>query len=155
MTGDTAARAIAMATRIAEALGHIGTIAVELFELASGELLVNEVAPRTHNSGHYTLGACATSQFEQHIRAVCGLPLAPPQPFTGAVMLNLIGDLWAGGPPAWQHVLGRPDARLHIYGKAAPAPGRKMGHVVLLGDDTDASLRVAEEILAALTPAER
>ena len=111
-----------------------------MFELADGRLLVNEIAPRTHNSGHYTYGACATSQFEQHVRAICGLPLGDPRALTGAVMVNLIGDLWSAGPPPWQHVLARPEARLHLYGKDAPAPGRKMGHVVLLDDDTDRAL---------------
>ncbi|HET9992858.1 MAG TPA: 5-(carboxyamino)imidazole ribonucleotide synthase, partial [Kofleriaceae bacterium] len=84
-----------IALTIAEALGHVGVLAVEMFELADGSLLVNEIAPRTHNSGHFTWGACATSQFEQHVRAVCGLRLADPRPLTGAVMVNLIGDLWA------------------------------------------------------------
>src|SRR5437660_6054897 len=92
----------AMAVTIANELGHVGVMAVEMFELADGRLLVNEIAPRTHNSGHYTYGACATSQFEQHIRAVCGVPLGDPRLLTGAVMVNLIGDLWgagsAGGP---------------------------------------------------------
>ena len=137
---------------IAEALGHVGVIAVELFELDDGRLLVNEIAPRTHNSGHYTFGACATSQFEQHIRAVCGLPLGDPRLLTGAVMVNLIGDLWAKGPPPWQHVLDLPDAHLHLYGKDLAAPGRKMGHILFLDDDTDAALGRAEALLAKLGP---
>ncbi len=145
-------RAEQMALNVAEALDHCGVIAVEMFELADGRLLVNEIAPRTHNSGHYTYGACATSQFEQHVRAVCGLPLGDPRALTGAVMVNLIGDLWSAGPPAWHHVLARPEARLHLYGKDAPAPGRKMGHVVLLDDDTDRALRTAEDLIAQLTP---
>ena len=130
----------------------MGVMAVEMFELADGRLLVNEIAPRTHNSGHFTYGACATSQFEQHLRAVCGLPLGDPRPLTGAVMVNLIGDLWSAGPPAWHHVLARPEARLHLYGKAAPAPGRKMGHVVLLDDDTERALVTAEALISDLTP---
>jgi 5-(carboxyamino)imidazole ribonucleotide synthase len=145
-------RAHEVAVAVAEALGHVGVMAVEMFELADGELLVNEIAPRTHNSGHYTYGACATSQFEQHLRAVCGLPLGDPRALTGAVMVNLIGDLWAHGPPHWQHVLARPEARLHLYGKDAPAPGRKMGHIVLLDDDTDRSLVTAEALISVLTP---
>jgi 5-(carboxyamino)imidazole ribonucleotide synthase len=143
-------QAEAMAVAVAEALGHVGVMAVELFELADGRMLVNEIAPRTHNSGHYTYGACATSQFEQHLRAVCGVPLGDPRPLTGAVMLNLIGDLWSAGPPAWHDVLARPEARLHLYGKAAPAPGRKMGHVVLLDDDTDRALATAGSLIATL-----
>jgi len=144
------ARAEGIAVTIAEALDHVGVLAVEMFELPDGQLLVNELAPRTHNSGHYTYGACVTSQFEQHVRAVCGLPLGDPRAMSGAVMLNLIGDLWQAGPPAWCEVLARPEARLHLYGKDAPAPGRKMGHVLLLDDDTDRALRTAEQVLAAL-----
>ena len=146
------AKAEAIAVSIAEALDHVGVLAVEMFELADGRLLVNELAPRTHNSGHYTYGACATSQFEQHVRAVCGLPLGDPRALTGAVMVNLIGDLWTKGAPPWQYVLARPEARLHLYGKDAPAPGRKMGHVVLLDDDTDRALGTAEALIAQLTP---
>ena len=139
-----------IAATIATALDHVGVMAVELFELPDGALYVNEIAPRTHNSGHYTYGACATSQFEQHIRAVCGLPLGSPRQLTGAVMINLIGDLWAGGEPHWQHVLARPEARLHLYGKLHPARGRKMGHVLLLDDDTDRALAGVDDLLARL-----
>jgi 5-(carboxyamino)imidazole ribonucleotide synthase len=143
-------RAEEMAVAVAEALGHVGVMAVEMFELPDGRLLVNEIAPRTHNSGHYTYGACATSQFEQHVRAVCGVPLGDPRALTGAVMVNLIGDLWARGAPAWHEVLAHPEARLHLYGKDGPAPGRKMGHVVLLEDDTDRGLATAEALIATL-----
>jgi 5-(carboxyamino)imidazole ribonucleotide synthase len=143
-------RAEEIAISVADALGHIGVMAVEMFELAGGRLLVNEIAPRTHNSGHYTYGACATSQFEQHVRAICGLALGDPRPLSGAVMVNLIGDLWSEGPPRWQHVLAHPGARLHLYGKDAPAPGRKMGHVLLLDDDTDRARADADALIAAL-----
>jgi 5-(carboxyamino)imidazole ribonucleotide synthase len=139
-----------IAVTIAEALDHVGVIAVEMFELPDGRLLVNEIAPRTHNSGHYTDGACATSQFEQHVRAICGLSLGETRPLSGAVMVNLTGDLWHDGPPRWDVVLARPDARLHIYGKDAAVPGRKMGHVVLLDDDTDRALVVAEMLVSEL-----
>jgi 5-(carboxyamino)imidazole ribonucleotide synthase len=140
-----------MAVSIATALDHVGVMAVEMFELADGRLLINEIAPRTHNSGHYTYGACATSQFEQHVRAVCGLPLGDPRSTSGAVMVNLIGDLWNhGAAPPWGVVMARPEARLHLYGKDGAAPGRKMGHVLLLDDDTDRALITAEEIIAAL-----
>jgi len=142
-----------IANSIAEALGAIGVMAVEMFELESGALLVNEIAPRTHNSGHFTWGACATSQFEQHVRAICGLRLGDPRPLSGAVMVNLIGDLWTHGvPPSWRTVLDRPEAHLHLYGKDGAAPGRKMGHVLLVDDDTDRALATAEELIAALTP---
>jgi 5-(carboxyamino)imidazole ribonucleotide synthase len=150
MTDEGRRRAQDIAVSIINALHHVGVMAVEMFELADGRLLVNEIAPRTHNSGHYTYGAAATSQFEQHVRAVCGLPLGDTRMLSGAVMLNLLGDLWAHGQPPWQHVLARPEARLHLYGKDAPAPGRKMGHVLLLDDDTDRALVTAEELLAAL-----
>lgn len=145
-------RAEKIAITIAEALGHIGVICVEMFELPDGRLLVNEIAPRTHNSGHYTWGACVTSQFEQHVRAVFGLPLGDPRPMTGAVMVNLIGDLWHKGPPSWREVLARPEARLHLYGKDAPAPGRKMGHLLLLDDDTERALTTANELIDRLMP---
>ena len=145
-------QAVQIATKIADSLAHIGVMAVEMFELSDDRLLVNEIAPRTHNSGHYTYGACATSQFEQHVRAICGLPLGDPRALTGAVMVNLIGDLWNAGVPPWEHVLSRPEARLHLYGKDRAAPGRKMGHVLLLDDDTDRALEAADGLIAALTP---
>jgi 5-(carboxyamino)imidazole ribonucleotide synthase len=152
MTPAGKERAEQIAITIAEALGHIGVIAVEMFELPDGRLLVNEIAPRTHNSGHYTWGACVTSQFEQHVRAVFGLPLGEPRAMCGAVMVNLIGDLWKAGPPAWREVLALPNARLHLYGKDAPAPGRKMGHVLLLDDDTERALATADRLIETLTP---
>jgi 5-(carboxyamino)imidazole ribonucleotide synthase len=153
MSTEGRERAEAIAIQVAEALGHIGVIAVEMFELDDGRLLVNEIAPRTHNSGHYTWGACVTSQFEQHVRAVCGLPLGDPRAMTGAVMVNLIGDLWQKGAPAWRAVLDHPQARLHLYGKDLAAPGRKMGHVLLLDDDTERALATADQLIATLTPA--
>jgi len=152
MTDGLRKRAEEIAVSVAEALGHIGVMAVEMFELPDGRLLVNEIAPRTHNSGHYTWGACVTSQFEQHVRAVCGLPLGDPRAMSGAVMVNLIGDLWKAGSPAWRAVLDRPEARLHLYGKDLAAPGRKMGHVLLLDDDTDRALATADQLIATLTP---
>jgi 5-(carboxyamino)imidazole ribonucleotide synthase len=152
MTPAAKQKAESIAVSIAEALAHVGVMCVEMFELPDGRLLVNEIAPRTHNSGHYTWGACVTSQFEQHVRAVFGLPLGDPRAVSGAVMVNLIGDLWQNGPPPWRAVLDRPEARLHLYGKDAPAPGRKMGHVLLLDDDTDRALATAEHLIDTLTP---
>ncbi len=151
LTLEASQRVNDIALTIAEALHHVGVLAVEMFELPNGELLVNEIAPRTHNSGHFTWGACATSQFEQHVRAICGLRLADPRMLSGSVMVNLLGDLWAKGTPAWRTVIDRPDAHLHLYGKVAPAPGRKMGHVLLLDDDTDRALEVAEQLVQSLT----
>jgi 5-(carboxyamino)imidazole ribonucleotide synthase len=92
-----------------------------------------------------------TSQFEQHVRAVCGQPLGDPRAMSGAVMVNLIGDLWHEGPPSWQPVLQRPEARLHLYGKDLAAPGRKMGHVLLLDDDTDRALEAADQLITTLS----
>jgi 5-(carboxyamino)imidazole ribonucleotide synthase len=153
MTPAGQKRAEEIGCALAKALDHIGVIAVELFELEDGSLLVNEIAPRTHNSGHYTWGACVTSQFEQHVRAVCGIPLGEPRAMSGSVMVNLIGDLWAKGEPNWMPVLERPEARLHLYGKIGPAPGRKMGHVLLLDDDTERALKTADQLVKSLTPA--
>lgn len=155
VVGDTRERAEAIGVQIATTLGHVGVMAVEMFELPDGRLLVNEIAPRTHNSGHYTYGACVTSQFEQHVRAVVGQPLGSPRPLCGAVMLNLIGDLWARGrTPPWDEVLAMPEARLHLYGKDAAGPGRKMGHVLLLDDDTERALGRARQLAAQLADAE-
>jgi 5-(carboxyamino)imidazole ribonucleotide synthase len=153
----TKARAETLASQLAAALDHVGVIAVEMFVVGNGEerLLVNEIAPRTHNSGHYTFGACATSQFEQHVRAVCGLPLGDPSLLQPAVMLNLIGDLWRDGLPPWHHVFALPNAHLHLYGKELAAPGRKMGHVLLLDDDLERARTTAETLLARLTPSPR
>ncbi len=152
MTAQAQQRAEQIAVTIAEALGHVGVMCVEMFELPDGTLLVNEIAPRTHNSGHYTWGACVTSQFEQHVRAVFGLSLGDPRLMSGAVMVNLIGDLWKAGQPAWREVLALPNVRLHLYGKDAPAPGSKMGHVLLLDDDTDRALATADRLIETLTP---
>jgi len=152
VTPETERRAQEIAASIATALGHIGVMAVEMFLLPDGELWVNEIAPRTHNSGHFTFGACATSQFEQHTRAVCGLPLGDPRLFAPVVMVNLLGDLWGrdGQPPHWDRVLARSDCRLHLYGKARPAPGRKMGHLLVIGRDPLVALAEADQILDGL-----
>lgn len=129
-----------LSAHIAAALGHIGVMAVELFVTRDEQLLVNEAAPRPHNSGHHTFGSCVTSQFEQHVRAVCGLPLGDPSLMRSAVMVNLLGDLWRNGPPSWRNVLSHPGARIHLYGKKRASPGRKMGHVVILDEDPDRAL---------------
>jgi 5-(carboxyamino)imidazole ribonucleotide synthase len=144
-----AAEALAIATRTVEALGHVGVAAVEMF-LHGDRLLINEVAPRTHNSGHFTLGAAATSQFEQHLRAICGLPLGDASLLRPAAMVNLLGDLWLKGPPRWETVLAEPGARLHLYGKSQARPGRKMGHVLVLDQDGAAALRRAEGLHVGL-----
>jgi 5-(carboxyamino)imidazole ribonucleotide synthase len=144
---QTCRQAQALAQTIATAFHYIGVMAVEMFLLPDATLLINEIAPRTHNSGHYTFGACVTSQFEQHLRAVCGLPLGDPSLLRPAVMVNLLGDLWADGSPCWEAVLRRPNAHLHLYGKQRPAPGRKMGHVLLLDEDVQGALQLVDELL--------
>ena len=144
---ETARRAEEVTRAIAEGLGFVGLLAVEFFVLPDGRLLVNEIAPRTHNSGHFTLGACATSQFEQQARCVMGLPLGDTSLFTPAVMVNLLGDLWLNRAPNWNLLLGLPNARLHLYGKAEAKAGRKMGHLLLLGSDIEASLAIADKIV--------
>jgi 5-(carboxyamino)imidazole ribonucleotide synthase len=125
---ETAARAEAIARRVAEKLDLIGVLAVEMFVTRSGEVLVNELAPRPHNSGHWTIDACVTSQFEQLVRAICGLPLGSVTPHSDAVMKNLLGD----DVGKWRDALDDPLAKLHLYGKTETQPGRKMGHVTRL-----------------------
>ena len=125
---ELAAEAIALAERIAAALEVVGLLAVEMFVARDGRLLVNELAPRPHNSGHWTIDACAVSQFEQLVRAVCGLPLGAPEPFADAVMDNLLG----AAVDAWPELLAEPSARVHLYGKGEIRPGRKLGHVTRL-----------------------
>ncbi len=135
-----AARNLALA--ITRELKVVGLLAVELFRTADG-WLVNELAPRPHNSGHHTFDAGRTSQFEQHIRAVCNLPLGDPSLFSPAIMVNILGDLWANGTPDWNQVWQHPAGKLHLYGKAEARPGRKMGHFTLFGPDREALLRDA------------
>lgn len=153
--GDIARRAEELACDVAEALGHVGVLCVEMFIHSGGRLLINEIAPRVHNSGHYTLGACETSQFEQHVRAVCGLELGSTRQLCPAVMVNLLGDLWAGGEPRWQRLAQHPSVTLHLYGKTKAAPGRKMGHLLILGQKPEKALALADGLLAELRAAAR
>ena len=128
VTPDLAADAVVIAERIAGALGHVGVLAVEMFVVDEGgalRLLVNEIAPRVHNSGHWTSDACLTSQFEQHIRAIAGWPLGDTDRHSDVVMENLIGDAVA----RWPELLAEPGVRFHLYGKTEARPGRKMGHI--------------------------
>lgn len=136
-----------MAERIAEALGMVGVLCVEFFVLPGGKLLVNEIAPRPHNSGHATIDACVTSQFEQQVRAVCGLPLGDTRLHRPAAMANLLGDIWpAQGEPPWEKLLAFPDVKLHLYGKTEARKGRKMGHLTALADTPEEAL---ERVIAA------
>ena len=140
---EAAARDLACA--VAEKINLVGLLAVEMFLRRDGSLLINELAPRLHNSGHWTFDACVTSQFEQQLRAVCGLPLGATDILRPAAMANLLGDLWANGEPNWPAALAMPDVKLHLYGKAAARPGRKMGHLVAFGSDaTDAKAKAIE-----------
>ncbi|RLE23482.1 MAG: 5-(carboxyamino)imidazole ribonucleotide synthase, partial [Actinobacteria bacterium] len=138
----TTDRATGLAMAVADALGYVGVMAVELF-VVDGEMLVNEIAPRPHNSGHWTLDGSVTSQFEQQIRAICGVGLGDTSMTTPAVaMVNLLGDLWNGGSPDWTAMLEDPRAKLHLYGKSEPRPGRKMGHLTVLSEvATEAAAR--------------
>ncbi|MGE0559534.1 MAG: 5-(carboxyamino)imidazole ribonucleotide synthase [Burkholderiales bacterium] len=149
---ELAQRATEWALKIAEKLDYCGVLAVEFFVTVDGQLLVNEMAPRPHNSGHYTIDACATSQFEQQVRTLCGLPLGDPRLLSPVVMVNLLGDAWQRGQPQWERVFLAPEAKLHLYGKHEARDGRKMGHYTLLGASADAALQKALVIRSALYP---
>lgn len=139
-----------LALRIAEALRVVGLLAVEMFLLPGGELLVNELAPRPHNSGHWTLDGAETSQFEQHVRAICDLPLGSADARGPIVMANILGDGWRAGPPHWRELLRVPGVKLHLYGKEEPRPGRKMGHFTVRGQTADQAIAQARELQARL-----
>ncbi len=127
------ANAVAHTRTIMEKLGVVGVLCVEFFLTWDEHLLINEIAPRPHNSGHLTVDACVTDQFEQQLRAVCGMPLGSTAYHRPAAMANLLGDLWADGEPNWAAALAFPNVKLHLYGKTDPRPGRKMGHLTVLG----------------------
>lgn len=141
-----AGRAVEIARGILDALDVVGVLCVEFFLSRGGELLVNELAPRPHNSGHYTFDACVTSQFEQQLRAVCGLPLGSTEQMRPAAMANLLGDLWSEGEPLWARAAAFPDVKLHLYGKLEARPGRKMGHLTALSHTVEVA---RERVLAA------
>lgn len=167
VTAEVAVRAATVAEQIAEKLGVVGLVAVELFLTTAGELVVNELAPRPHNSGHWSLDGCETSQFEQHVRAVCGLPLGGVAVREPTVMVNILGDAWyapAAGAgagtnegrgearriPNWAAVLAEPRAKLHLYGKSEPRRARKMGHFTVRAADVETALARARELKARL-----
>jgi len=133
-----------LACQIADLLDVVGLIAVELFLEEDGRLIINEMAPRPHNSGHYTIDGCLTSQFEQHIRAVTDLPFGSTELLKPTVMINLLGQVWTQGEPDWASLLSDPRVKLHLYDKGEARPGRKMGHFTVLGDEIDATLEAAE-----------
>ena len=138
--------------QLCEALALVGVLCVEFFLTSSGELLINELAPRPHNSGHLTIDACMTSQFEQHVRAICGLPLGAIELLRPAAMANLLGDVWAGGEPDWAAASAIPGVRLHLYGKAEPRKGRKMGHLTALASTAALALENAVRARNSLQP---
>ena len=145
-----AERATSMARALADAMDYCGVLAVEFFLTRDGELLINEMAPRPHNSGHYTVDACLTSQFEQQVRTLCGLPPGATTLLSPVVMVNILGDLWQSGTPRWEKLLNHPQAKLHLYGKRHARPGRKMGHYNCLAKDLDTAIAIAEQIRGAL-----
>jgi len=136
--------------RVAEALDYRGVLCVEYFVVAGDDLLANEIAPRPHNSGHYTIDGCVTSQFEQQARVMCGLPLGDTGSHCPSVMVNLLGELWDAGEPDWTHVLSHPRAKLHLYGKETARLGRKMGHFTVLDEDLPRAIATAASIKARL-----
>ena len=136
---------------VMEALEYIGILCIEFFLTRDGRLLINEVAPRPHNSGHLTFDACRTSQFEQQLRAVCGLPLGSPELLQPAAMANLLGDLWSNGEPDWTAALRNPSVKLHLYGKTTPRPGRKMGHLTALARTPTEARSIVVRARRALT----
>ena len=139
-----------MATRVAVALDYVGVLAVELFVANGGRLYVNELAPRPHNSGHYTMDACVTDQFEQQVRSLAGLPLGSPRLLSPVSMVNLLGEVWKDGEPRFDRALALPGVTLHLYGKKEVRAGRKMGHLNCLADDPKAALALATLAYRAL-----
>ena len=150
---DLEIKVINMAKDIATALDYVGVMAVEFF-ISNGKILVNEIAPRPHNSGHFTLDACMTDQFEQQVRAVCGLPLGETTLLSPVVMINMLGDIWHNGKaPKWQKLLEHPNVKLHLYGKREARPGRKMGHFNVLSENINDALKLAEDLKQQLSKA--
>jgi 5-(carboxyamino)imidazole ribonucleotide synthase len=150
VTPTVTAAAEALARTIADKIDLVGVMGVELFVTKTGAVLVNELAPRTHNSGHWTLDACATSQFEQQVRAICGLPLGAATLLSPVVMVNILGDAWQQGEPKWAELLGQTGVALHLYGKAEPRIGRKMGHFTVRAGQVSEAIARAVSLKAAL-----
>ena len=143
--------AVEIARAVLDGLDVVGVLCVELFLTDGDELLINELAPRPHNSGHFTVDACVSSQFEQQVRATCGLPLGSPRQLASAAMVNLLGDLWSAGAPDWAALCAFPDVALHLYGKREPRPGRKMGHATAMAGTSREALDLALRARASLT----
>ncbi|MBI2512393.1 MAG: 5-(carboxyamino)imidazole ribonucleotide synthase [Opitutae bacterium] len=154
---ETLAKAEKLARLVAEKIDLVGVLGVEFFVTKSGDVLINELAPRTHNSGHYTIDACMTSQFEQQVRAICGLPLGAVTLLSPVVMVNILGDAWKwsadgklAGEPNWDALLAQPNVRLHLYGKEEPRIGRKMGHFTVVARDAEMAFELAQKYKARL-----
>lgn len=150
VSAEQSQKAIQMANDIARGLGYIGTMAVEFFVSTDGDIIANEIAPRPHNSGHYTLDACHTSQFEQQVRMLCGLPSGDCDLVSPVVMINILGDVWGNSQPNWDCLLAEPNVKLHLYGKKEARVGRKMGHFNVLAADTDSAMAQATSLFDAL-----
>jgi len=146
VSADLARQAVEVTRAVLEALEYVGVLCVEFFVSRDGRLLINEIAPRPHNSAHLTIDACPTSQFEQQVRAICGLPLGSAALRQPAAMANLLGDLWAGGEPGWAAALSNPGIKLHLYGKRSARPGRKMGHLTATAATRD---EAREQVMSA------
>ena len=154
VSDNIASAAQAAAIRMADKLNYVGVMAVEFFVTKKGELLINEMAPRTHNSGHYTVDACVTSQFEQQVRMVCNLPFGDTRLLSPVVMTNLLGDIWGGEDkskqPHWEELFKSPESKLHLYGKLEARAGRKMGHYCTLSDSLEDAQAEANKIFKNL-----
>lgn len=149
---ESAERSREIAVAVAEKLQYQGVLAVEMFGMPDGRILINEIAPRPHNSGHYTLDACITDQFEQQVRILAGFEPGSTDLLSPVVMKNILGDHWGDSHPRWERLLNYPNAKLHLYGKIGARPGRKMGHLNVLDSDVERALLVGHAILADLMP---
>ena len=146
-----AREAVEIARAVAEKFDYVGTLCVEFFLTTGGKLIINEIAPRPHNSGHLTFDACVCSQFEQQLRAVCGLPLGSTEFYRPAAMANLLGDLWRNGEPEWEKILAMPNLKLHLYGKSEARPGRKMGHLTATAETAEAAVEIVKKARVILS----
>ena len=152
--GALSARATDLAEKVVRALDYVGVLCIEMFVSKQGALLLNEIAPRPHNSGHYSIEACETSQFSQQVRAMVNAPLGDTRLLTPAVMVNVLGDCWRTGEPEWAPVLAVPGSHVHLYGKAQAKPGRKMGHVTCTAATLNSALERAARVKQLLGIAE-
>lgn len=141
---DTARQAVQIARTLAESFDVVGVFCVEFFVVEDGSVLINEIAPRPHNSGHLTIEGHATSQFQQQVRCLCGFPVGSDHLHGPTAMVNLLGDLWSGGTPHWQQALECHSVQLHLYGKAEARPGRKMGHLTAMADNIEQAIEIAK-----------